>query len=697
MMNREFWLIYKNLVSIFAFVGVVLGFAINTQAQTCSPAPVGLVSWYPGDGTALDSRSRNDGTLQNGATFAAGRVGQAFNLDGVDDSVQIPHNANLNVNGSFTGEAWIFPRTIQNNSPRIFEKIGGGGGFLFAVDQNQSLNATINSVFTQSTSGSVPLNQWTHAAFTYNGTTGEIKLYINGVLSGSIIGPVQTTGSTAPLFIGNQSTNVRQFDGLIDEPAIYNRELLASEIQAIFNAGTMGKCKPTATVSPSGQVAWWSGDGNANDIAGNNNNGVLMNGAGFAVGKVGQSFVLDGGYVEVIDSPTLEVTTQLTIESWIKPSDTNQFRQIVSKFGATGNYAYQIGLAPNGALRTDLSQTGGPAYEQLTSPANVIMANAWNHVAVTFNAGVTTLYVNGNSVVSATLPINSIFGSGNTNVNIGRDPAGLQYFSGIIDEASIYNRALSAIEIQAIFNAGQAGKLKTANTPTGFADLGLGSADSGFEKRDQQSAIQNPQSVTTTIGDVTVTFQSVSVGGATQEIPLDPSLLPLLPNVVTFAGLTYDVATSAVYSGNVDLCFNLTALAALNFNNLRVYHLESGAWVNRTAIGNVSPSLCTSGVTSLSPFAIANFTPTAASVSVSGRITDSLGNGIARVRVSITGANGATRAATTNSFGFYRFDEILAGETYVISAASKRYQFSQPTQVILVNDALDGIDFTAVE
>ena len=51
-------------------------------AQTCTPARPDLVSWWPGDGNALDSRSRNNGTIQGNVTFAAGEVGQTFNLGG---------------------------------------------------------------------------------------------------------------------------------------------------------------------------------------------------------------------------------------------------------------------------------------------------------------------------------------------------------------------------------------------------------------------------------------------------------------------------------------------------------------------------------------------------------------------------------------------------------------------------------------
>ncbi len=58
--------------------------------------PSGLVSWWPGDGHANDIVGGNHATLENGATFASGKVGQAFSLDGVDDFVNVPDNEQLN-------------------------------------------------------------------------------------------------------------------------------------------------------------------------------------------------------------------------------------------------------------------------------------------------------------------------------------------------------------------------------------------------------------------------------------------------------------------------------------------------------------------------------------------------------------------------------------------------------------------------
>lgn len=85
--------------------------------------------------------------------------------------------------------------------------------------------------------------------------------------------------------------------------------------------------------------------------------------------------------------------------------------------------------------------------------------------------------------------------------------------------------------------------------------------------------------------------------------------------------------------------------------------------------------------------------PTAANVEVSGRVLTSRGTGIVRARVTITGPNGENRTVVTNSFGNYRIENVLAGETYVVSVNAKGYDFTP--QAVTVNDAVENLDFTA--
>lgn len=96
-------------------------------------------------------------------------------------------------------------------------------------------------------------------------------------------------------------------------------------------------------------------------------------------------------------------------------------------------------------------------------------------------------------------------------------------------------------------------------------------------------------------------------------------------------------------------------------------------------------------------FWTSNFAPTAASVSIGGRVTTFSGQGIQNVRVMLTALNGETKFSITGSFGFYRFDDVEVGETYILTVFSKRFVFTNPTQIISVSEELNNLDFVAIE
>jgi phage gp45-like len=89
--------------------------------------------------------------------------------------------------------------------------------------------------------------------------------------------------------------------------------------------------------------------------------------------------------------------------------------------------------------------------------------------------------------------------------------------------------------------------------------------------------------------------------------------------------------------------------------------------------------------------------PTAATVSVSGRVVTQQGRGIRNVVITMTDSQGNTRTATTTSFGYYRFEEVAAGETYVFAARGKRFSFEQNTQVLSIMEDTNNINFVANE
>ena len=87
--------------------------------------------------------------------------------------------------------------------------------------------------------------------------------------------------------------------------------------------------------------------------------------------------------------------------------------------------------------------------------------------------------------------------------------------------------------------------------------------------------------------------------------------------------------------------------------------------------------------------------PSAASVSLAGRVLTADGTGIGNTVITMTAQSGEARTVITNPFGYYRFDGVEIGQTYILSASSKRYTFENPTVTHHAADSFDGINFIA--
>jgi len=86
--------------------------------------------------------------------------------------------------------------------------------------------------------------------------------------------------------------------------------------------------------------------------------------------------------------------------------------------------------------------------------------------------------------------------------------------------------------------------------------------------------------------------------------------------------------------------------------------------------------------------------PTAAGVSVTGRVLTVGGQGDSGARVSITDTHGSTRTVSTGSFGYFRFDNVQAGGAYVVSVRSKRYVYAP--RVLSIFDEISDLDFVPI-
>jgi hypothetical protein len=87
--------------------------------------------------------------------------------------------------------------------------------------------------------------------------------------------------------------------------------------------------------------------------------------------------------------------------------------------------------------------------------------------------------------------------------------------------------------------------------------------------------------------------------------------------------------------------------------------------------------------------------PSAAGVLVEGRVTTADGRGIRNARVSIRGTDGVSRTVITGSFGYFRFTDVAAGDTYLLNVFAKQFIFSTPTQILTIVDNVTDLKFTA--
>lgn len=445
------------------------GGGVNTLDYSSYNGLPGLVAWYSGEGNANDVIAGNNGTLHGGVTFAPGKVGQAFSFNGVDSYVQAISSFTLEPQ-TVSLEAWVNSTSVGRN--RYILSLGANGdvaaSYALYTSSNSGLGFYVfdgtNFVESPDAGSEIWDGNWHHVMGTYDGSM--VRLYVDGVEVGNGTPTNLQIDYNLPtsndLFIGtygNLNTQYQYFfNGLVDEPSVFNRALSPADVQKIFAAGSAGKAG-----SASALVASYAGDANANDaIAGNN--GTLIGGVDFVPGEAGQAFRFNGvdGEVKVPNSIPLEPSAAVTVDLWVNSSNPGSETYLLSK-GANGGFfgSYALDTASGNALFFDVFTTGG-FFRSPPAPLESVFDGQWHHVAGTFDGQVVRLFVDGVEQGSGTiLPGNAsiVYGLPTHNdLLIGNYDDGVHqfnyHFNGLLDEVSIYNRALSASEIQGGSKAG---------------------------------------------------------------------------------------------------------------------------------------------------------------------------------------------------------------------------------------------------
>lgn len=182
----------------------------------------------------------------------------------------------------------------------------------------------------------------------------------------------------------------------------------------------------------------------ATDVSGLNNNGVITGATWSTTAKYGKALSFTtNGMVTIADHPSLDLTTAFTLESWVRPTSTAGWRTAVMK-EVPGELAYTLYANSDTARPSAWARIGGVSYSAI-GPAKLV-TNVWTHIATTYDGATLRLYVNGASVASR--PLTGTLQTSDLPLRIGGNNIWGEYYRGQIDDVRVYNRGLSAAEIQ---------------------------------------------------------------------------------------------------------------------------------------------------------------------------------------------------------------------------------------------------------
>lgn len=204
----------------------------------------------------------------------------------------------------------------------------------------------------------------------------------------------------------------------------------------------------TGNVDMKNTVLLYHFDGNLTDSSGKNHNGVWQGTEEYTSGIYDQSVTLNPGYVNAGASDDFKIAKNITMEAWIKPTDSSSYKTIMARDGS-----YYLAL---NALKPVVFLNGvSTVWQQATT---AVPLNTWTHVAASYDGTTLKIFINGvlNRSVALTGTIATPAGK---ELWIGNRPENLSnyFYRGQIDEVAILNRLLTPGEIFAHFRRGAFG------------------------------------------------------------------------------------------------------------------------------------------------------------------------------------------------------------------------------------------------
>jgi hypothetical protein len=359
--------------------------------------------------TFLDSSTNNFTITRNGNT-TQGSFSPYGNLWSnyvtTSNYLTAPANAAFQMgSGDFTIEAWIFPTANAGSNGSEIISYGASGQFdgwhFQQTASTNTLSFGLNYAgIIVSSSASLSLNTWTYVAITRSGTT--FKLWINGVNDGTATSSTsQSTNGSDLLYVGTGSYSQgsdRSFNGYISNARVVKGT-------AVYTTSFTPSTTPLTAISGTSLLTCQS-----NRFLDNSSNNFTITTSGspsvqrfspfnptapYSTSVIGGSGYFNGSsYLTITNGSNIQLgSSNFTLEGWIYPTTVSGACQFFTLNGSTGGYYACVLQVANGQLGTAVS-TSGSGWAQ-TPAYGTLVANAWQHVAVSRSGTNFYYYING--------------------------------------------------------------------------------------------------------------------------------------------------------------------------------------------------------------------------------------------------------------------------------------------------------------
>jgi hypothetical protein len=438
----------------------------------------GLIGKYTFDnGTADDVAGTNNGSVMGAVptTDRFGNASKAFYFNGTSDYILLPQTAvpNFNTINAITISAWIKPDDVNSGLRTIVGKWNGtttADQFLFTQDGNDNFMAvrSVNSAGFNDNSNSLTAGNWHHVVFMFDKFDNNRHIiYVDGmqVYNNTFGGFFTTTSNNTFTCIGAQygdvngaSPNIqRYFKGAIDDIQIFDRTLVLSEVQQLFNAPP-----PYDPNTNNGLISKYSFNfGNTLDEVGSNNaleaNTTLVSDR-FGNTNLARGFNGTNSNMFIYNNPSINLDA-ITLSTWINPTNTaSGLRTIIGKWNNDAT-SEQYLLAQDGAHLVI-------AIKGINSLGTSVIANltpgTWYHIVYTYSKADNNrqkVYVNNVEVFNSTFGGTYTNTSNSTNLSFGVQygdlnngaPSFQRFFNGAIDDIHIYNRVITVAQVDSLY------------------------------------------------------------------------------------------------------------------------------------------------------------------------------------------------------------------------------------------------------